>query len=345
MIYENGKKKKKDRGSILIGVIIVFILISSIAIAIINRSKHGALLTTDSRKGYSAYQASDSNVEQILNNIKKLDNDNSGAIPENTSASSVCGDQCYASDKSVLSSSNRVSEIFSVKKSGQVQSATRAVLVPILDRVVNPVSNLAVAGDSPNRCDAKLTWTSDNSLTGKISNLEVRKNLNSNQLSSDGWVSLSSSSSNVAYGSVNASIKNAEFTYGKTYSFSLKAKNSNPLTLDSLYYASPVSFAAPGGPACAPEVGQSVALGCLSYPAQSATRPSHYSCCEGTECYVCNNGWKADINGGLQCCTQTCPSSPPPCSCSECGTPVYTCTENKCSGKAENCDTSGCHPC
>jgi hypothetical protein len=317
------KKQKKGKGSILVGVILMFILISSIALAVINRSMHGAILTADSKKGYNAYQASDSNTEKILNNIKKLDNDNTGAIPENTSANSdvACGGNfCYKTED-LATSADKVSDIFFIKKSGESQATMRSIFAPASERVTNPVSNLAVAPNSPNRCDAKLTWNSDDSLGSKISELEVRKNVSSNLLNSAGWTRPAPPNSAVAYPAVTQKIiGNSEFAYGQTYHFSIKAKNKNPLALDSLYYSNPVSFTAPAGSNCSG--GQRV--GCLpAAPAGSSISVNPYTCCGGTECYECNAGW--DVSGSS--CVAPCMDECSPSGKQECvdGSNTKTC--------------------
>lgn len=315
MKFKQQQKIKRNKGSILIGVILLFIMIVSISAAVVSRSFHGAILATDSKKGYSAYQASDTNAEKILNDVKILDSKNDGTIPENTDYRVYCTDNCYAQNGStVLVAGKKVSDIYFIEKKGDAQSATRAVNVSMLDRVENPVSDLKVASDSRNKCDAKFSLTYDGATADtwkKISNLELRKSsTGGNSLENDKWIRLVANSSDIANITPSATIKNSEFDYNTTYYFSLKAKNKNPLALDSLYYnKNEVKFDSPSIN-CEKDSDDSEVLGCLS-SAKGAHNPGSYACCGGTECYVCGIGWVADNDaGGNKCCTQKCLASP-----------------------------------
>ncbi|MEI7426204.1 MAG: hypothetical protein WCK16_04770 [Candidatus Moraniibacteriota bacterium] len=329
MKFKQQQKIKRNKGSILIGVILLFIMIVSISAAVVSRSFHGSILAIDSKKGYSAYQASDTNAEKILNDVKSLDSKD-GTIPENTDYLSYCGDKCYKQDGSTtLASGDKVSDIYFIEKKGDAQSATRAVKVSMLDRVENPVSDLKVASDSKNGCDAKfsLTYIASPSI-GKISNLELRKSITSSSLtdSNNSWSKLNSpNSSAIGNGDLSTTIKNSEFDYNKTYYFSLKAKNKNPLALDSLYYKNVVKFDSPSMD-CEKDPDDSDVLGCLS-SAKGAHNPDSYACCGGTECYVCESDWSKDSDAsGLLCCTQNAPSDT---SCG-CSMTAYTYKKNTC---------------
>jgi len=347
MKFKQQQKIKRNKGSILIGVILLFIMIVSISAAVVSRSFHGSILATDSKKGYSAYQASDTAVEEILNKIKSLDSENNGPIPENTDYHSYCGDNCYAQNGlTALEVGKKVSDIYFIEKKGDAQSATRAVNVSMLDRVENPVSDLKVASDSRNKCDAKFSLTYDGATADtwkKISNLELRKSsTGGNSLENDKWIRLVANSSDIANSTPSATIKNSEFDYNTTYYFSLKAKNKNPLNLDSLYYPTPnlVKFVVPGL-----DCSGGQRLSCLLGPvAGSSVLKTPYTCCGAggakLDCYECNSGWSRDTG---TCCTEKCPISPPLCSCSECGSATYSCVENKCNSKTEKCDRSGCY--
>lgn len=299
---KEAKEKKKDSGSILIGIVIVFILMSTIAIAVINRTMQGAQLVTDSKKGYGAYQASDSNTEGVLEKIRQLDKAD-GKIPENTTAESQCGvGVCYKSDKTTVA--DKVADAFFVQKTGISQGLNRAIFAPLPDRITNPIANMAVSSGSPNRCNASVTLAYDSSTDwSDVASLQLRKSTSS-ALASGDWSQLTSGGGEVSSATNHVTINNSEFTYGSKYYFSIKAENKNPLQLDSLYF-SPAgnlpSFAAPSSPSCT----VTGALGCLSYhPDHSSVPTAAYSCCGGTECYVCDSGWKADSNNGTVCCTQ-----------------------------------------
>lgn len=226
--------KKRGKGSILVGMILIFILISSIALAVINRSMHGAQLAVDSKKGYSAYQASDSNTENILNNIKKLDSENL-RIPENTPASAVCDGICYKSDQNNLA--EKVSEIFFIKKEGKVQNLERVIFAPVPDRVDNPVviSSVSLAGIS---C-VSITLTlleSSTQLCDNISQFEVRKSSDAN-LSEGEWGKITEVDCNSVIEAGGSIIAISGVGLGEYVT--IKAKNKNSFNLDS-NYADPV---------------------------------------------------------------------------------------------------------
>ncbi len=328
MKFKKQQKIKRNKGSILIGVILLFIMIVSISAAVVSRSFHGSILATDSKKGYSAYQASDTNAEKILNDVKILDSKNDGTIPENTDYRVYCTDKCYKQNGStVLVSGDKVSDIYFIEKKGDAQSATRAVNVSMLDRVENPVSDLKVTSDSRNRCDAKFSLTYDGATADtwkKISNLELRKSSTSgSSLEKDSWKKLADST--IDNSNTTKTIKNSEFDYNKTYYFSLKAKNKNPLALDSLYYnKNEVKFDSPSIN-CEKDSDDSEVLGCLS-SAKGAHNPGSYACCNGTECYVCGSDWSKDSDASGLCCTQ---NAPPDVPCS-CGASSITYTRHTC---------------
>jgi hypothetical protein len=239
------KTTNKKQGSLMIGVLIMMLIVSATSIAIVNRSRHGATLATDSKKGYAAYQASDTNIEKILNDFRELDND--VTIPENTDYSSYCGDKCYDKDGStVLVAGKKVSDIYFIEKKGVSQLATRTIRVPMLDRVENPVNSFTIAKTGVG-CNIKLTIIYSNNIPSpwnNVSELEVRRSTNGS-LSGGTWTKINATATIDDFLDTPVLINASEFPIGSTYYIALKAKNKNPLMLDSLFVISSNSFACP----------------------------------------------------------------------------------------------------
>lgn len=296
--YYNYNKK----GSMLIGVLLVFLMIASISLALTIRAIQNAKIVTESKQSYDAYQASDTAAEAILNAIRKLDNDTSGSIPENSPAAGYCHDAfCYDSAGETPA---MVENIMRFKKSGVSQTTQRAVEVPLPARVMNPVTDITVkngtvADGEPNSCNMLLNWSISATVDSQIKNLELRYSPGNSQLNSGSWIQLPSGQSSFTYNSVsNYIVKNSNFSYGGTYYFAVKAKNKNNFSLDSLYFPkiSGIEFQAP-------VKNCSGALGCRSAAVLGSEKLSTaYACCEGTECYKCQSGWNPD--NGNTCCTE-----------------------------------------
>jgi hypothetical protein len=282
------KMNKNRRGSMFIGVLVIMILVLAIALAVIRRTTVGTIITTDSHKGYSAYQESDSGVEKILNAIKSLDGDTSSRIPENTPATdpNFCssGAICYDKDNGIINSSRKVSDIDKVEKSGESGSAERAINASVPERIDNPLSVLSVRLGSLNKCDIALNWTLSSSSDDRIDSLEVRYSGNNRLLSSGEWTRPNQFKFSYDPLVTEATISNENFSYDTKYAFTMKAKNKNNFSLDSLYYT-PTQITIPpkncsGGRK----------LGCVagSAPEKSHESAAAYTCCGGTKCYECD---------------------------------------------------------
>ncbi len=245
----------------LVGVLIVFLMISMVAIAIINRSLQGTVLTVDSKKGYATYQNSDSSAESFLDKFKSLDNGTSNQIPENTSALSFCGDTlCYKKDGTTkLDSTKSVSDIFNFKTSATVNDVTRTIFAPVPDRIDGKlgVSDLeakncdgiyAPCNGSYNKCDIGIKVDARGFDSTTMLNYEIRKSINSSLAfgaSSGeyyGWQRVPQG--DATYDQFFAKdgtklLKNGDSLlsnqYGQTYYFTIKARHKNPFSLDSLY--------------------------------------------------------------------------------------------------------------
>jgi len=329
-------KYKNKQGSILIGVIIIFLMISSLSVAIISRSLQGTILTTDSKKGYIAYQNSDKNTENFLNSFKTLDNNGGNKIPENSLSSAFCvGINCYNSTGVATSSANKVSDIFSFKAVGaQNQGATRAISAPVPERIDGKLTkanlivkncdgtNCNISGqNSYNACDISVKVNASSSfVSSTMQNYEVRKSINSslaygaNSWETYGWQKVIGNAAGGYFDKVGSTIiKNGDSNlsapgdqYGQIYYFTIKARNKNPFTLDSLYLVDGSlvdgSGKAPNSVAIAPSKscsgGDSLSnLDCIATgtnPAGTETYNQSYNCCNGTECYHPIPNWKND---------------------------------------------------
>ena len=189
----------KRHGSLLIGVMIIFLMLSAISLAIINRTMQGLQLTSDSKKGYITYQKADEGVEGFLSKLNNLDNGVDGGyaenqIPENTIASSFCsGVECFEGDGSTLvSGADKVTTIFNTQAEVLNQGITRSVYAPISDRVDGGLTetssmtakqcgvtgSLPACNGSKNKCD--IVVRADKTLAAGVKNYEIRKSSGDN---------------------------------------------------------------------------------------------------------------------------------------------------------------------
>ena len=244
----NKNKAKNKKGSLLVGVAIVFFLISSIAIAIISRSLQGAVLTTDSRKGYATYQNSDSSAENFLNKLKNFDDntDSTGKIPENTNASELCvgGITCYWKDAiTQLDNTKKISDIFNFKVSDSSSDVTRTIIAPVLDRTDGKLSESSFTvkkcdvidcGVGFNPCDIFVKINDSINLSDDISNYEIRMS-KSKALSEIGWTKVAG---DVTGGYFDDNMHKSVVLHNVpsgVYYFTIKARNRKPFSLDSPY--------------------------------------------------------------------------------------------------------------
>jgi len=154
----------------LIAVLLIMLMISAISISLLVRSVQGTQMGIISRDSHNAYQLSDQKVEEVLINLQKLDAydkkdktglSNDGLIPENTKATELCynGENektiCYPreedGDPDLLNplekKADLVKDIYFVQRNGATLRTQRAVLAPVMDRTINPVTDLLVTPD------------------------------------------------------------------------------------------------------------------------------------------------------------------------------------------------------
>lgn len=192
----------------------MFLVISAISIAIVNRAIQGTILTLDSKKGYSAYQASDSAAEVFLNNLKALDNNIAGnRIPENAryNEAGFCDGntiKCFnaASPSPTQIVSGYLSEVYKLRSQGvdaASQGLNRKIQADVSDRINSGLGSgdftVTNCGDGVtpctwNRCDVKLSVTPGGGadVTKKIQDYEVRKSMQGSlkadyTVSGNGW--------------------------------------------------------------------------------------------------------------------------------------------------------------
>ncbi len=332
------KTKKYNHGSLMIGTLIMMLLISATSIAIISRSKHGAILTTDAEKGYSAYQATDQVTEFLLNKIKTLDNLAGNKIPENSSYTDLCNSAdvtCLRPNGDVVSAGSKVSDVYRIQSSATTnQGLTRKLQVDLGERIESGLdgSSLSVAkcgdgsgGCTYNQCDLKVSLTLPSD-TSKIKDFEVRRSTSSDlgadpagygwQIAGEGSELHPLSTTKFSYILKNGDsylASQGDSQYNKNYYFTIKARNKNPLSLDSLYLANgagmknismPSSSSCTGSTCLNPNV--LTGLGCSTDPGGNAeTVKSTYVCCNGMDYYQCKSGLTK--NGATSCeNTRTC---------------------------------------
>jgi len=266
--------QKQKKGSMLVGALLALFMVAIISLAIIKRAVIGLNISIDSGKSYQSYQESDKKAENILTDIRKLDNGEFDPylIPENTPASKFCGD---SNEKNCLMISStdssgfepvdvntKVSAIARVVQKGEANSSTRAVAVPVPQRIQNTISDLkveqcisegnpsgCVAGGTSNiKCNVKISWDDSIVDNNVVEDYEVRRytgdidavscNLSQNN-SDNGWFNILPISGINSEGTegkyIIAQGGNNDFQY---YCFTMKLKNKKNFWLDSLYYDS-----------------------------------------------------------------------------------------------------------
>ena len=270
---QKSKIIKSEKGSILVAVLIIFLMIAAISIAVAQRALEGARITIDTRKSHVAYQAADTLAEQFLDKLRQFDN-NVDNIPENMDAYDFCqegGWVCYHDiDEPITSSdSYKVKDILYIKQAGTESTSTRAIEAPILPRLSNLITGLKVescnCGDARcgavacNHSNVLISWSlaDDSDVTG----FEIRRGDDTvSDLSADKWErvclitdmtgSISTTTSKCSNFNKSGSdyyvvLDNAEIVQsGKQYYFAIKAKNKKNFELDSPYSRNPVKFVA-----------------------------------------------------------------------------------------------------
>lgn len=244
-------------------------MIASISLSILARTAYDSKLNIVAKSSHTAYQKSDANAETIIKNLKDLD-DADVRIPENTrvdysSLGCVSGSDryCYDADGDLISSSSKLVDsdgqatVYSVKQDASNRDASRAVFVPIPNRVGNYlVDDDSVSGSETPKvalngsCQAKITYK-----CGKndSASLEVRVYAGSSaNLSSGSWkkasgLSFDCSGTANTEKTVTVTDSNYDFSNGTTYYFAIKRKSPSSLTLDSNYVLVHGSFTPTGG--------------------------------------------------------------------------------------------------
>lgn len=256
------EKKRLQKGSILVGSILVMLILASITMVVIFRDKEDALMAIDLEAGNLAYTETDGSVESKIRAINVLDNTiNDGNIPENTPASLYC-DTDSPCNAFMGGSPNFVSEISTISGKQSEKSATRFVQAGLPERVSNlgfTEFNVMSCADDPgkcagifgggttswNQCDAKISWrwdtpgeTEEEREKNAIENFQVRGSKN-DVLTEAGWFAagaVAGTTDNTYSLSVpNRVNRFQDQANGEKYYYAVKAKNKNMLMLDSLY--------------------------------------------------------------------------------------------------------------
>ena len=352
-------------GSMLLGSILVLLILSIVSVALLNRSIQGAHITSDARKGYVAYQGVDAESEQVLNKLRKLDNNSDKYIPENTCAwgSDYCGDgntKCADvmgddlassggcdSNSSLISKADSLAYMKGIEKKSTTNGLERSISVPFLDRIQSGLSSSSLTVDhcgtgvSPctwNKCDLKVTLNPSDVIatTDKIKDYQLRRSTSKKlgDLTYGWWTwndfngKTSVASSPTDSGQIimvpngdehindGMSGKQTGGQYSQTYSFAVKARNKNPLSLDSLYLndgdgtdPEAVSSITTDLTNCPDESNLLHGLGCVKLHSTDqpvGTEPAKYpyNCCNNTECLQPIEHWDPDPPG--DCALQEC---------------------------------------
>ena len=262
--------KKNEKGSMLIGVLIMMFMISSIAVAIMYRSLQGTSIITASKQGFLAYQGSDQGAEKFLNELKDLDEDiSNGETVENKDAWDLrfcnqSGLVCLKGGTEITGPGQAVlSEITEVKSTSDSSNTKRSIQVPVPKRIENRLTNFKVkscdgastnCSSNYNNCNIEVSWDKSYYAPGgggqnKSDGYEIRRSLNSkvDDNSGSGWQIAppeddSCSNCNPVAATESSFIvenddDNIPSQYNKTYYFTAKVKNNQNYQLDSKYLA------------------------------------------------------------------------------------------------------------
>ena len=173
---------KNYKGSMLIGVLFIFFIISSISLAISFRAAQVSLIATGTRKSSQAYQTADQKIELFMNLLKIFDSNPSAVVmtcdtrcsPENVNAYFFCNNNLYATTelagircyidettKATSVSNYRLKQLKFASITGESGTYSRAVKVPVQTRADNPVSDFKVENCAPGcigGADTKISW-------------------------------------------------------------------------------------------------------------------------------------------------------------------------------------------
>lgn len=272
MMTMNNRGKKDRQGSILIGVLLMMFMVAAISISILARTAYDSKMIIVAKDSHTAYQNSDAKAETIIKNLKKLDNgDFSGKIPENTQINNgnlgcVSGGTnafCYDKSEDLIGNTEKLVDsgnpnLYYVKQSGSSRDTSRAVLVPMPNRVGNYLTakSATIDEDLPKitagACQATITYQCAQS--DSTADLEFRiSSVDGSELDTGDWRKLGSDPDFDCSGTANADktvtiIGNTNFSFnnGMKYYFAIKRKSPSPLTLDSGYILVKGSYTASG---------------------------------------------------------------------------------------------------
>jgi hypothetical protein len=331
-------KNKSKTGSILIGSLLIMLMLASIAIAVVSRDKEGALMAIGVERGNVVYQDADRAIDGGLNAFRELDESTDGKIPENTLVNVSASDPCDGYECSgFIGSPNYASDVSIIKGGKLNNDLARLIETPLPPRInyqgfsnfkvvscANDPGHCVGANDgtySYNKCDARVSFKWDAqglNETEKIKNaaegFQIRQSKENSSINEGYWYNssdiilpdtdsgLSLEKSIVIENDVAST--HIQDTAEKTYYYAIKAKNKNPLTLDSLYYKTPAN----GNDIKleVPEQSCSSSLNKLGNNGCAATNQKPllgvqiynqaYTCCGGTDCYMPSPDWEATNN-------------------------------------------------
>ena len=318
-------KIKKVKGSALVAVLLVMLMISAIALSVISRTTTNLKMSFDTRKSQSSYQSADLRVEAVLNAIREFDSANdvgTANILEKIKISNLCTklveNACNALggwdikfesyDGTTFTQiaianypTTSISEIARVGASSASSTDTteRAVSAPVPQRVSSPSNittqkcdstNPALSGCSGrNSCEYKATVGSYDPLI--MSGLVLKTSTDGNN-----WTS------QTLLGQGHA-ILSGPISSSETIQYRIKAKNLKNFALDSedVLVTNPLSFTSHVSGSCDLINSNSRCLSSATSPWEKVSDSTIYSCCGGTQCFVCPNG--KDFNPSAGTCT------------------------------------------
>ena len=172
------------RGFISVAALLIMMASLSVVMAIVYRSAQGGVITRNLKQSNQAYQQGDNIVEQLIQEIRLVDNDNPtngnspfpNKIPDSILASSICGlvtnGRCYISSATLsvgasneITATSTVNDIVQVSGSSTSATTERSLQVPVPVRVPIPAivdsatgNNTGLALENSSAGNVVISW-------------------------------------------------------------------------------------------------------------------------------------------------------------------------------------------
>lgn len=248
------------KGFVSVMTLILMMMSLGVIMAMLYRSTQGLLIAGHLKQSNQAYQESDTSMELVLQNFRKIDDgaysaDGIGAanIPENIPAYAFCvlsNVKCYDIDNAEIDGATAVSEtsgmlsnVVQIGTIGTSASTARSLMAPVPQRISIPDTDLTL---TPTATGVDISWlpviTSETNPDADMIEIrrasltsDAQKNETEQALLSDTtveWTVIGDERSPLETGVVSDDTASA----GNTYAYTFKVTSKNPITLDSFYF-------------------------------------------------------------------------------------------------------------